>query len=101
MGILGGGLIIAVDRVPSALTEAQLGHRNALVSTIAVIAASLAVTVALNSLNGSSIDHIGGGQFYGAFAAGTVGAITSGVQRVYAERHFSRSVWLYNNELKR
>ena len=101
MGILGGGLINVVDRVPSALTEAKLGRRNAIVSTIAGIAASLAITVALNGLNGSSINTVGDGQVFGAIALGTAGAITAGVQRVYAERHFSRAIWLYNREAAR
>ena len=101
MGILGGGLINVVDRVPSALKEAKLGRRNAIVSTIAGIAASLAITVALNGLNGSSINTVGDGQVFGAIALGTAGAITAGVQRVYAERHFSRAIWLYNREAAR
>jgi hypothetical protein len=98
-GIHAGGLISVVDRVPAALTEAQLGRRNAVVSTIAGFIGAIGIGIALNGTTNANIDKVGDGQFFGALAVGATGAIVAVVQRVFAERHFSRSVWLYNREL--
>jgi hypothetical protein len=38
---------------------------------------------------------------FGALTLGLAGTITAGVQAMYAERHYSRAVWLYNRELPR
>ncbi len=98
-GFHAGGLIRAVDRVPAALAEAQLGRSNAIVSSVFATLAGLGLAVALNGVTLPNTDKVGNGQAFGALVLGAAGGIVSGVERVYAERHYSRSIWLYNAAL--
>ena len=98
MGLVGGGLANAVNRVPLALAEAQMGRRNAIKATVAAVVGSIAV---LYITQGAFSDPLGSSdaQFVGGLLVSVAATGTGVVQSVYAERHFSRAVWLYNREL--
>ena len=98
-GFQAGGLVRAVDRVPAALAEAQLGRRNAIVSNVFAALAGIALVVALDGVTYPNSDKRGNGQAFGALLTGGAIALVGGVQRVYAERHYSRAIWLYNAAL--
>jgi hypothetical protein len=101
LGPLGGGLVSVVDRVPAAAAEARSGRRNAIKSTVAGVLGSIAVIVAVRSYGDRDLVIRDEGIAFGALALGLAGSITAGVQGMYAERHYSRAVWLYNRELPR
>ncbi len=100
-GMLGGGLIGAVDPVPAALAEARQGRRKNIVAAVAGIVAAAGIIVSLNSATSTGFDGTNDGQLFGALAVGAVGTVVAVVQQVGAERHYSRAVWLYNRELPR
>jgi len=101
MGALGGGLVNAVDRVPTAAMEAQLGRRNSIKAAVLGVAGVLAVLYSVQRTNGVDPLEWNNGQVFGALMVGTAATFAGVVQSVYAERHFSRAVWLYNRELPR
>ena len=100
-GLVGDGLIGIVNGVPAALSEAKLGRRNSVKSTIAGVVAGLGLVAALNATVGANIDKVSDGRFFAACAVGAVAGVTATTQFVFAQRHFSRSIWLYTRELKR
>jgi hypothetical protein len=100
MGPLGGGLIDAVQPVPAALAEAHAGRRNALKATIATVVASVAAVYAVQGASGDPLLW-NDAQVFGGLAVSLAAAGTTLVQMTYAERHFSRAVWLYNREIPR
>ncbi len=99
MGIAGGGLVNAVDRVPLALAEAQSGRRNAIKAQVFGVVGALALAYSLQRVNGTDPLAWNSGEVFGSLAVGSAAAIGGFVQSMYAERHFSRAVWLYNREL--
>ncbi len=101
MGVLGGGLADAVGRVPAAGQEVQQGRGNALKAVLAGLVSSIAVVVAVNQFDGGNSLDSNDGMAFGALGVGLAAGVTAGVQGLYAERHFSRAVWLYNRELPR
>ncbi len=101
MGLLGGGLVLAVDRVPGALAEAQKGRRNAIIAAIAGVVGGIAMTLALQNAFRDDILAASDGQLYGSLLVGVGATAVYGVNSVRADRHFSRAVWLYNAELPR
>jgi hypothetical protein len=101
MGLLGGGLVLAVERVPGALVEAQQGRRNAIIAAIAGVVGGLAISLALQNALRDDILAASDGQFYGSILVGVGATAVFGVNSVRADRHFSRAVWLYNGELPR
>lgn len=100
MGIVGGGLVLAVDAVPLAVEEATMGRRNAIRAAVAGLIGGLALTY---SLQGTRGDPLGwnNGQVFGGLLLGGVAIVAAGQQSIHAERHFSRAVWHYNRELPR
>jgi hypothetical protein len=100
-GALGGGLVSVVERVPAALTEARMGRSNTIKSSIAGALGSIVVIAALRRYGERDLFIRNEGLSLGVLALGVTGAVTAGVQRIYAERHYSRAVWLYNRELTR
>ncbi len=101
LGALGGGLVSVVDRVPAAASEARMGRRNAIKSAVAGALGSIGVLVALRRYGDRDLVLGNEGAAVGVLTLGLAGAITAGVQGMYAERHYSRAVWLYNRELPR
>jgi hypothetical protein len=101
MGLIGGGLVNAVDRVPAALAEAQSGRRNSIKAQIFGVVGVFAVAYSLQSAYGTDPLEWNDGAVFGALAVGSAATVTGLVQAMYAERHFSRAVWLYNRELPR
>jgi hypothetical protein len=101
LGPLGGGLVSVVDRVPAAAAEARSGRGNAIKSAVAGVLGSIAVIVAVRSYGDRDLVIRDEGIAFGALTLGLAGTITAGVQAMYAERHYSRAVWLYNRELPR
>lgn len=99
-GLLGDGLISVVNGVPAALAEAQRGRRNSIMSNIAGVVSGIGLVAALNASVGANIDKVSDGHFFAACAVGAVAGVTATTQFVFAQRHFSRSIWLYNRELK-
>jgi hypothetical protein len=100
-GAFGSGLVSAVDAVPAAASEARLGRRNAIKSAVAGVIGSIVVVVALRRYGERDLVIRNEGIKLGTLALGLTGAMTAGVQARYAERHYSRAVWLYNRELPR
>lgn len=101
MGLVGGGLVNAVNRVPLALDEAQKGRRNTIKAVVAGVISTAAVYYAVQgTINVDPLDW-NDGRVFGSLLVGTASAMTTLVQSVYAERHFSRAVWLYNREIPR
>ncbi|MDZ7629900.1 MAG: hypothetical protein U5K74_00735 [Gemmatimonadaceae bacterium] len=101
MGAIGGGLVTQVARVPGAADEARAGRGNALKAAIGGVIGTIASVVALNQFDRGNSGSSNDGVAFGALGVGVVASITAGVQAQYAERHFSRAVWLYNRELPR
>jgi hypothetical protein len=101
LGPLGGGLVSVVDRVPAAAAEARSGRRNAIKSVVAGTLGSIGVIVAVRRYGERDLFIRNEGLNFGVLTLGLAGAITAGVQGMYAERHYSRAVWLYNRELPR
>ncbi len=100
-GLAGGGLVSAVGQVPGALEEAQSGRRNAIKSAILGLLGSLAIVYSVQGTQGIDPLEWNDAQVFGGLIAGSVGVVAGVVQATYAERHFSRAVWLYNRELTR
>ena len=101
VGMLGGGLVRNVGYVPGALMEAEAGRRNAVKAAIAGVIASIALTTAFTSPYASTFENNGAGRAWGGLLVGGAAIIVGGVQTIHADRHFSRSVWLFNRELAR
>lgn len=101
VGPLGGGLIRSVGFVRGALTEAESGRRNAVKAAVLGVIGSIALTSALTSSLASSAEGDVAGSAWGGLVVAVPALITAGVQSVYADRHFSRAVWLYNRDLPR
>jgi hypothetical protein len=101
LGPLGGGLVSVVDRVPAAASEARMGRRNAIKSAVAGVLGSIALIVAVRNYDDRDRAIRNAGIAFGSLTLGLAGTITAGVQGMYAERHYSRAVWLYNRELPR
>jgi hypothetical protein len=100
-GFVGEQLVVAVDGVPAARQEALMGRRNNIKSTIAGLVGGLAFAFALNQVTSGDILEWNEGQVIGGLLVGTAGAVVSGAQAIYADRHYSKAVWLYNRELAR
>ena len=100
-GLVGGGLIDAVGRVPGAVAEAQSGRRSAIKAGILGLLGSLAIAYSVQGTRGIDPLEWNDAQVFGGLIAGSVGVVAGLVQATYAERHFSRAVWLYNRELPR
>lgn len=100
MGFVGGGLVRAVDAVPRALDEASRGRRNAIKATVVGVIAGLALAYSLEGARGDPLLWNDAQVFGGILAAGAATVVTV-QQSIYAERHFSRAIWLYNRELPR
>ena len=101
VGLLGGGLVRNVGFVPGALMEAEAGRRNAVVAAIAGVIASVALTAALTSPYAYAFENDGAGRVWSGLIVGDAAAVVGGVQTIRADRHFSRSVWLFNREVAR
>ena len=101
MGLFGGGLADAVDRVPLALEEAQQGRRNMIKGLVTGVIGSFAILYSIQSTRGIDPLEWDNGRVFGSLIFGSAATIAGVVQTVYAERHFSRAVWLYNRELPR
>jgi hypothetical protein len=101
MGLVGGGLVNAVNRVPLALDEAQKGRRNTIKAVIAGAIGTLAVYYSFQSTRGIDPLEWDDSKVFGSLIVGSAAAMTGLVQSVYAERHFSRAVWMYNREIPR
>lgn len=100
MGVFGHGLVAAVDAVPVAVQEAAQGRRNAIKSAIAGLIGSLALTYSLQGARGDPLEW-NDAQVFGGLALAGVTIVVAGQQSIYADRHFSRAVWLYNREIPR
>ena len=100
MGVLGNGLVIAVQGVPLAVQEAGQGRRNAIKAAISGLIGSLVVTYALQGARGDPLEW-NDAQVFGGLVVGAAALVVAGQQSIYAERHFSRAVWLYNREVPR
>ncbi len=101
MGLVGGGLVNAVNRVPMALNEAQQGRRNALRAVVAGAIGTLALYYSIQGTRGIDPLDWDDSRVFGGLILGSAASVTGLVQTVYAERHFSRAVWLYNREIPR
>lgn len=101
MGVTGGGLVNAVNRVPLALDEAQKGRRNTIKAVIAGAIGTFAVYYSFQGTRGIDPLAWDDSRVFGGLIVGSAAAMTGLVQSVYAERHFSRAVWLYNREIPR
>jgi hypothetical protein len=101
MGLVGGGLVNAVNRVPLALDEAQRGRRNTVKAVIAGAIGTLALYYSIQGTRGIDPLQWDDSRVFGCLIVGSAAAMTGLVQTVYAERHFSRAVWLYNREIPR
>jgi hypothetical protein len=99
MGI-GGGLVNAVAAVPQAAEEAQRGRGNSIKAFAAGVIGALAVTWSVSGTGSDALEW-NNGKVFGGLALGLAATLTAGQQAVYAERHFSRAVWLYNREIPR
>jgi hypothetical protein len=103
MGAFGGQLAKMVLRVPAAQLEARAGRANAIKS----FAASMVSTAGVLALvyGGKGIRAIGSAgsesRLWTAVGVSAVGGTVAAVQNVYAARHYSRAVWLYNREIPR
>ena len=101
MGLVGGGLMFAVERVPGALAEAQLGRRDAIVAAVAGVIGALAIGLSVQAASRDDILSASDSQLYGGLLVGTAAVLTFGIKATRADQHFSRAVWLYNRELPR
>lgn len=101
MGFAGGGIVRAVAAVPSAATEAAIGHRRyrrgGIFTLVGTIASSTLAVLAVRDANSRTLTRnlwIGAGVMGGAtFYGGTL--IARG------DESFSRALWLYNREIPR
>lgn len=100
-GVLGGGLIFAVERVPAALAEAQHGRRDAIVAAVAGVIGTLALSASLQAATSADILTASDTQLWGGLLVGAAGLGVLSVKAASADNHFSRAVWLYNRELAR
>ena len=101
MGVIGGGLVNAVDRVPLAREEAQKGRRNMIKAAVLGAIGSFAILYSVQGTRGIDPLEWSNGRVFGSLIVGSAATITGAMQAVYAERHFSRAVWLYNREIPR
>ena len=99
VGFTGNGIVTAVSAVPSALTEANLGHsasvRGRTIGVLTTSAGFLWMLIAAQSKN----DNTRMTSIYGGISVGLIGGIFSAAQMATADQHFSRAVWLYNQTL--
>ena len=100
MGLVGGGLMTAVDAVPLARDEVMMGRRNAIRSAIVGVIGALALAYSLQGTRGDALEW-NDGQVFGGLIVGGVATVAAVQQSIYADRHYSRAVWLYNRELPR
>jgi hypothetical protein len=100
MGSFGGQLAKVVLRVPAAEREARAGRANAIRSYAAsTLSAVAALTLAFG---GSRLGGAGSeSRIWTAVGVSALGGTVASVQNVYAGRHYSRAVWLYNREIPR
>lgn len=100
MGVLGNGLVIAVQGVPLAVQEAGQGRRNAIKAAISGLIGGLLVAYSLEGARGDPLAW-NDAQVFGGLIVGGAAIVVAGQQSIYADRHFSRAVWLYNREVPR
>lgn len=99
VGFTGNGIVAAVRDVPSALSEAQLGHSHQLRGRVIGLIATSAAFVWIIAASQSDRDATRLSSIYGGVSLGVLGGIISSVQMAKADQHFSRAVWNYNSVL--
>jgi hypothetical protein len=100
-GFGGGGLVRAVNAVPSALKEAQAGRglriKGSVITVISALASGILTVAALREANSDALTR----NLWIATGVSTVATFYGGALVSRSEEHFSRAVWLYNKELPR
>lgn len=99
VGFTGNGIVDAVRDVPSALSEARLGHAHQLRGRGIGLVATSAAFVWIIAASQSDRDATRLSSIYGGVSLGVLGGILSSVQMAKADQHFSRAVWNYNSVL--
>ncbi len=89
VGLLGGGLVSAVEQVPVALDHAETAQRRTLFAALAVAAGVAAMAYGVDGL-------YEGGDRLPIYLAGSGLVIAGSVLTVSARRERARAVWEYN-----
>jgi hypothetical protein len=100
-GFAGGALRRAVQAVPAALAEAELGHRRYVRGGVYSIVGTLASTgLAVLATRQANSDTRSRNLWIGAAVMGGV-SLYGGTQIARGDENYSRAIWLYNKEIPR